>query len=670
MIRRRAPALAGWSLLLLAAAPAWADEPRGSRDPRPEKEVTLDEVVVTANPEEEGASARTVKRKEIERRGATTAAEVLEGDPSIHATTGTRGERIFTFRGFDQRQVVVLMDGAPAYLPYEGQADTSYLPAEMIDHITIVKGPASVLYGPNGLGGAINIVTRRPGAGPLLGAAAEYGRAGSLLASGLHSGSVGLLGYTVHGGVKRRDAFALPSDFAPVPRENGALRENSDSLLYHVGGSFRLGLPRGHALSASLAYLDGERGVPPALMDPVVRYWRFSTSRNVSASLGHAASYLDRKLEVDENLYLRLYDNLLDSFDDPTYTTQLLPRAFHDWYHDQTWGGRVRVRYWIDRAPWGRTQLRLWAGAQHDRHEKVPSSDPVPSNQVTRSLVTVAPEAEAFLGERWSVMAAFQIDLEVPGEASLPSLSARIGWGPLLSGRFDPVEGVSLRATVARRTRFPTLKERFSSGLGARLPNPDLGPESAWHFGLEASWQARRWLLVQASVYDAEVADLVEAVTVGGQEQLQNVPGARLLGAELSCEVTPWRWLGLRVGYNYLRARRTEELGGSDALEYRPDHKASIELIARPLATVELSTSLRVIGARDYRHPASELWQSLDPYAAWDAQLTVRPTRWSTVWLRARNLLDASFESQYGFPEPGQEVWVGLRVTYDRAGAR
>jgi iron complex outermembrane receptor protein len=490
------------------------------------KEITLDEIVVTGEPETEGTEQRTVGRKEIERQGARNAAQVLEHEPSIHATTGSRGERIFTFRGFDQRQVVVLIDGAPAYIPYDGQADLSYLPAEMIDHISIVKGPASVLYGPTGLGGAVNIVTRRAGTGPLLSAAAEYGRAGSLLAGGMHSARSGRLGYTLFGGMQRRDAFPLSGAFAPVARERGPLRENSDSLLYHVGGNIHVELPRSHQIGGSVAYIDGDRGVPPGLVDRTVHYWRFSVWRSIAASVGHSAGYLANRLQVDELAYFRLYDNLLDSYDDATYTTQLLPRAFSDWFHDQLLGGRVRARYRFERTPWGPTQLRLWAGAQHDRHDEEPSS-----RLVTRSLVTLAPEAEAYFGERWSLMVAFQTDLEIPGVDSRVGRSARVGLGPLLTARYEPLEGLSLRATLARRTRFPTLKDRFSTGQGARLPNPDLGPESAWHVGLEVSWQARRWLLIEVTAFDAEVADLINTVSVPGGEQLQNIPGARLLGA-------------------------------------------------------------------------------------------------------------------------------------------
>jgi iron complex outermembrane recepter protein len=632
-----------------------------SRAPAAERELTLDEIVVTGEPEDESANVHIVPRKEIEERRVHTAIEVLENETAVHATTGSRGERIFTFRGFDQRQVVVLVDGAPAYIPYDGQADLGYLPAEMIDHVSIVKGPASVLYGPNGLGGAINLVTRRPGTGPLVSAEAEVGREGSLLLGGLHSATFGRLGYTLFGGMKRRDAFPLSSDFEPVPRENGVRRDNSDSLLYHVGGNFQLRLPRTHALTASVLYIDGDRGVPPGLHDLTVRYWRFTTWRNVGASLGHSASYLDSRIELDELFYVRLYDNLIDGYDDATYTTQTSYRALHSWFHDQLFGGRARLRVRLPRTPWGPTHLHLWAGAQHDRHDEEPVS-----SLVTRTLVTVAPEVEAFFGERWSATTAMQVDVEVPGAAVDANLSSRVGWGPLFSGRFDPIPTLSLRATVARRTRFPTLKERFSTGMGTKAPNPDLGPEAAWHFGVEGSWQALRWLAAKLSVYDAEVSDYISTGKKDGLDQLQNIAGVRLVGTELALEARPLKWLTARAGYTYIHARRTEDVDGSDLLQYHPEHKATIELRVAPWRFVEVATTVRVVGSSSYQHPATLAWQTLDAWATWDLRLSVSPTEWCSVWVRASNLLDDNHETQYGYPDPGREIFVGMRLTYER----
>ena len=670
----RTPAVLALLIVLLVSrsalaqeghVPARDDVPSGETEEEKESSPLYETVVRGRRVEQESASISKVRRGDIVRQGAHSASDVLEHDPSIHATSGPRGERIFSLRGFDQRQVVVLIDGSPAYVPYDGQVDLNMVPAELIDHITIIRGPGSVLYGPNGLGGAINIVTRRPGVGPLGEVSFESGRAGFVKLCGLHTYRVGPLAYTVHGGLKRRNAFPLSSRFSATANENGALRENSDRSMYHLGTRLRLQLTPDHELEGGLLFLDGSRGVPPSTTDAIPRFWRFNVWRGVRASLGHHGQYLE-DLEVDEQLFVSLFDNLLDSHDDKTYSSQTSYRAFHSWYHDWIFGGRVRARYRAEQTPWGPTEMRLWTSAQHDLHREEWSAEWTKSESPqsrSRTIITVAPEAEAFFSDRWRAVVAFQVDVEVPGEDQ----ETQVGLGPLVSARFDPRENLILRATVARRTRFPTLRERYSGALGFQVPNPDLRPESAWNIGLESIWRAARWLAIQIAVYDAEVDDLIERVHLGaGKDQLQNIGAARLLGAELTFKLTPVRWLHFKAGYSLLHARRTETTGSSDKLQYRPAHKASLDLMVAPWRWMELSTFLRLVGPQDFQHPDTQLWGSLGAFAVWDARMDLRPTRWASLWISVKNILDSNYQTEYGFPDPGWQLWVGLRLAYCR----
>jgi iron complex outermembrane receptor protein len=411
--------------------------------------------------------------------------------------------------------------------------------------------------------------------------------------------------------------------------------------------------------------IDGERGIPVGLGAVTPYYRRFTTWRAAGISVSHAGAYAGGRLRIDEQLYLRLYDNLLDAYDDRTYSSQERTSSFHTWYHDRIFGGRVRAHHHIQRTPWGPTTLRLWLGAQHDRHREQSASEA--DTLLTRSLLTVAPEAEAFIGETLSLLAGLQLNLEVPGTTASESLGSRTAIGPLLSTRFDPLPGLMTRATVARRTRFPSLRDRFSRGTGSRIPNPHLRPESAWHVALEGTWRATRWLKMETSVYSAEVEDLITFVTLvegedRGKEQLQNIEGARITGADVGVELQPWSWLRLDAAYSFVRARRTD--GEDPRLEYRPTHRATTMLTVAPLRWLELSTVARVTGAQGYRNPASEAWEELPPRVRWDGRLAVRPLPDLTFWLRADNLLDADHQSTYGFPEPGRRVWVGLRATF------
>ena len=148
---------------------------------------------------------------------------------------------------------------------------------------------------------------------------------------------------------------------------------------------------------------------------------------------------------------------------------------------------------------------------------------------------------------------------------------------------------------------------------------------------------------------------------------MQNVSSARMLGAELQLAINPTRWLRLDAGYGLLRARRVGLEDPDDRLQYRPAHKASLRLRLAPWPRWgELSSQLRVVGPQDFTHPETLAWGVLGTHAVWDARLTVTPVSWIETWISVRNLLDAAYQTKFGFPDAGRQMWVGLRVSYER----
>ncbi len=67
--------------------------------------------------------------------------------------------------GNEQARVLVMIDGVPVNKSDGGSVNWNLLDPDMIDRIEVVKGPASSVYGSNAMGGAINIITLKPGEG-------------------------------------------------------------------------------------------------------------------------------------------------------------------------------------------------------------------------------------------------------------------------------------------------------------------------------------------------------------------------------------------------------------------------------------------------------------------------------------------------------------------------
>ena len=100
-----------------------------------------------------------ISREEIEEKGAEDLSEILEDRPGISIETGTTGGKFLFMNGVDSKRVLLLVDGVPVSGKLNNRNQLNLIDADKIDHIEIVKGPASALYGMDAMGGVINVIT-------------------------------------------------------------------------------------------------------------------------------------------------------------------------------------------------------------------------------------------------------------------------------------------------------------------------------------------------------------------------------------------------------------------------------------------------------------------------------------------------------------------------------
>lgn len=89
--------------------------------------------------------------------------EVAYMTPGVYVDKkGPRAEQNFYVRGFDARRVALFIDGIPVYNPYDGNSDFGRFTTFDLSRIDISQGSSSVLYGANTMGGAINLISKKP----------------------------------------------------------------------------------------------------------------------------------------------------------------------------------------------------------------------------------------------------------------------------------------------------------------------------------------------------------------------------------------------------------------------------------------------------------------------------------------------------------------------------
>ncbi|HUC08947.1 MAG TPA: TonB-dependent receptor [Stellaceae bacterium] len=176
--RRAAPRLAGTALvlLLLVHGHALAQDTSGSQS-GPTPNLSLGEVVITATRSPISitnvpASVSVVTSQEIENSSAQELDDVLRLVPGIdllgysgeaqHPTSDSIGMRGLGGTAQGISRALVMVDGVPINDPFFGYIQWGRVPLANIDHVEVVRGGGSPLWGNYAEGGVINIITREP----------------------------------------------------------------------------------------------------------------------------------------------------------------------------------------------------------------------------------------------------------------------------------------------------------------------------------------------------------------------------------------------------------------------------------------------------------------------------------------------------------------------------
>ena len=157
------------ALCLAASAVARAQPPADEPDEpnRADEPVGEEIIVVTGTRSKTPRQASPVTTEVIDRQrlvesGAQTVAQALALRPGLWLDRGVAGTTGVTMQGLGPQYSLVLVDGARQIGRTDGVLDLDRFAVEDLEQIEIVRGPSSVLYGSDALGGVINLVSRTP----------------------------------------------------------------------------------------------------------------------------------------------------------------------------------------------------------------------------------------------------------------------------------------------------------------------------------------------------------------------------------------------------------------------------------------------------------------------------------------------------------------------------
>lgn len=197
----------------------------------------LGQVVVTASrsPMRLGdisADITVISREDIDRQGFGDLADLLRGAGCVELTrNGGPGSTTSVYvRGAETRQTLVLIDGVRIDSQSTGGAPWESIPLAQIDHIEVLKGPASALYGSDAIGGVVQIFTRKGQSRPQLELTAGYGSLGTSRLGASLSGKQDIFDYAVTVAGERSDGFNAkdnPKSYGYNPDRDGWNKYNA-----------------------------------------------------------------------------------------------------------------------------------------------------------------------------------------------------------------------------------------------------------------------------------------------------------------------------------------------------------------------------------------------------------------------------------------------------------
>ena len=591
-----------------------------------------DDIVVTASgfeqPRSETGQAITViDRDRLEDLQAVSIADALRLLPSVAvAQRGPVGSQTSVFiRGGNSSQTLVLVDGvrindlsAP-----NGAFDFGALLTGNIGRVEVLRGPNSVIWGSQAIGGVINVQSIAPTEGFMVNAGAEYGYSDSVKASANLSGTSGIFEGNVGGAYYRSDGIsALSGGTEKDGFENAAA---NGRLKINLSDAFSLDF-RGY-YNRSIIEFDSAFGVGANAL-PVSRNQQF---------VGYVGANLDL---MDGRWQTRV-----------AYTRTDISRVGTDpvvfSFNNFDVNGTVdRVEYHsafdiVDAAT-------LVFGAEHERTFASTSFESAPAD-VARNKVTSG-FAQLILRP--------VIGLTLTGGVRHDDYSD-YGGQTTLGGNiaFTPNGGRTvLRATYGEGFRAPTLVEGQPP-----FGNPNLKPETARNFdlGIEHAFlddKAR----VFATYFNRRSTDLIAFSFTSFKSE--NIEQVKTQGFEAGFALNPTDRLDIRASYSLVDAiNRSAGANFGNRLALRPQHSANMTVDWQTPFGASLGATVLMVG--DSFDDASNSVR-LDGYMLFALRASLPVTDALEVYARVDNLLDEEYVTVARYNTFGRNAHVGVRAKF------
>jgi outer membrane cobalamin receptor len=575
------------------------------------------------------AATSELKLEKIELLKPRDLTDILSYAPGTYVSGGAKNEWGVKLRGLGTSRITLLYDGIPVYEPYYNSFDIKTFAADQIEEVKVVKGASSILYGPNTMGGIVDVLSRRP--------------ANDQFILRLDYGTRNTYGAYASGALRGRNVLFTGSasreasdGFNWVNAGQTELRLNSNYARNNLGGKLYYYPGNGAELMAELNYYQSEYGVPTATAYYKQQYWRFKDWQRLMANLGGSFPILDGGY-VKARMYYVKHFNVLDAYKNNQYSAL----TWESTYDNFALGAFV-----LGMVPLGGKHQLQASASYRDDDVSTQSAVNEPWENYEHKTLSLGLEDRFRISDKVELMAG----------ASLDHLGKQDGenqttLNPILGVKFNPNGWTDLHLTLSQKSHFPSMKNLYS--LPENGGNPDLRDEIGTN--LEVGFTYDRGWFLSGAVFHNLIRDMIESrINSDFIKQNINIARARISGFELEARKA-FGPFSVSAGYTYLHTRNEES---DERLDLIPASQLNASL--RFYRAELFSLTLWGIYASDAIYHSNNGVVVVDPYAVVNAALEHGFGKFS-VYLKAENLLDKEYWSEPGWPMKARTLTLGAR---------
>lgn len=536
------------------------------------------DVVVTASRVEQqladvNMSVSVITSEDIaELSGAKTIADLLESKvPGIQVKNdGGQGIDRIKIRGEDAFRTLVMIDGQRISEQKSMSGVPLLIDPSQVERIEVIRGPASVLYGSDAIGGAINIITKKGGKdafGATVSAGLDTASSGKELSGSIYGAANGWK-YRLGGAIRNADNIDTP--VGEMPHTEFSSKAANAFLSYDIDPNKTIGLSLSHF---DLDFMSGAISYEPEDFFVDVPEWQrtrgsiFGEFKNLTENLARLridASY-EKNHKLMENFVQQkgIYtpfgttSMLMDNFaDNDLYTTSVSIQS--DWivgdnhylitgyefsYDDleagsQTFGHTPSMSFMpgvgpvMGTAPYEKAQNFNGSQTRHSLFASMEST-------VLNDLVFNYGVRYTWVDSDMDINTTHSLntDFEV-GKTSYDTSDGKAIFN--FGATYKGFNNLSLRANWSQGYRTPLLQELFiDTSMGGELTsaNPDLKPETSDNFEIGARY-TNGVLTLDSSIFYSKADDYITTIAVGNStNKYTNMGEAETLGLELDASV-------------------------------------------------------------------------------------------------------------------------------------